>query len=237
MIGIDSDPDGLGDRLIQLDSDPIIRPMPVKTPSFTPDLPVKLFKDQHAWERWLDANHAKSQGLWLRIAKTKGPLTSVSYAAAVESALCYGWIDGQKRPYDESSWLQRFTPRRARSPWSKVNTAKAQALIESGRMKPAGLAEVERARADGRWESAYAPASSATVPPDLQAALDANPKAKAFFATLRGSNRYAFIYRVQSAKRPETRARRVAESVAMLARGETYYSVMAAKQKAKRGAR
>jgi uncharacterized protein YdeI (YjbR/CyaY-like superfamily) len=197
------------------------------------DLPIKLFGNQDAWSKWLEANHARSQGLWLRIAKKDSGLASVTYAEALDAALCYGWIDGQKQTYDERSWLQRFTPRRPRSPWSRVNTVKAQALIESGRMRPAGLAQVERARADGRWDSAYAPASSAAVPPDLQAALDANPKAKAFFATLRGSNRYAFIYRVQSAKRPETRARRVAEYVAVLEKAETLHSLMAAKKAAK----
>jgi uncharacterized protein YdeI (YjbR/CyaY-like superfamily) len=158
----------------------------------------------------------------------------VTYAEAVDAALCYGWIDGQKLPYDESSWLQRFTPRGPRSVWSKINTGKAQALIESGRMRAAGLAAIERAKTDGRWESAYAPASTAAVPPDLQAALDANPKAKAFFATLKGTNRYAVIYRVHTAKRPETRARRIAEFIGRLERHETVHAVMKAQAAAKK---
>jgi uncharacterized protein YdeI (YjbR/CyaY-like superfamily) len=196
-----------------------------------PDLPIKLFRHQDAWSKWLDKNHSNSRGLWMRIAKKAAKITSVSYAEALEVALCYGWIDGQKLPYDDSSWLQRFTPRGPRSVWSKINTGKAHALIESGRMRPAGLAAIKAAQADGRWESAYAPSSTAAVPPDLQLALDANPKAKEFFETLRGANRYAVIYRVHTAKRPETRARRIAEFVAMLEKHETLHSVMAAAKK------
>jgi uncharacterized protein YdeI (YjbR/CyaY-like superfamily) len=193
-----------------------------KTP-FTPDLPVKLFKTPDAWSKWLDANHAKSPGIWMRIAKKDADLTSINYAEALDVALCYGWIDGQKRPLDASSWLQRFTPRGPRSLWSKVNTGKVQVLIDSGRMRPPGLAAIESAKASGRWESAYQPSSTATVPPELQAALDRNPKAKSFFETLRGANRYALIFRVSSAKKPETKAKRVADFIARLERGETIF--------------
>lgn len=199
-----------------------------------PDDPIKLFKTEDAWAKWLETNHAKSTGLRLRIAKKGAKITSVSYPEAVDVALCYGWIDGLMQPYDESAFLQRFTPRTPRSPWSKINTGKAEALIASGRMRPAGLAAITSAREDGRWEAAYAPASSATVPPDLQAALDANPKAKEFFETLRGTNRYAVIYRVHSAKKPETRARRIAEFIAMLERNETVYAMTRAQAAAKR---
>jgi len=192
---------------------------------FTPDLPVKLFKTPDAWSKWLDANHAKSSGIWMRIAKKDADITSINYAEALDVALCYGWIDGQKRPLDASSWLQRFTPRGPRSLWSKVNTGKAQVLIDSGRMRPPGLAAIASAKASGRWESAYQPSSTATVPPELQAALDRNPKAKAFFETLRGANRYALIFRVSSAKKPETKAKRVADFVARLERGETLWGV------------
>ena len=194
-----------------------------KTADSTIDLPIKSFKTEDAFAQWLESNHTKSRGIWLRIAKKDSGLSSVTYAQALDVALCYGWIDGQKRPYDETTWLQRFTRRSPRSVWSKINTGKVQTLIESGRMRPAGLAAVESAKADGRWESAYQPSKNAEIPADLQAALDANPKARAFFETLRGANRYAVIYRVSTAKKPETRARRIADFVEMLARGETLH--------------
>jgi uncharacterized protein YdeI (YjbR/CyaY-like superfamily) len=197
--------------------------MPNQKAAFVPDLPVKLFKTSDAWSKWLDANHAKSWGIWMRIAKKNADLTSIDYAEALDVALCYGWIDGQKRPLDTSSWLQRFTPRGPRSLWSKVNTGKAQVLIDSGRMRPPGLAAIAAAKASGRWESAYQPSSTAAVPPELQAALDRNPKAKSFFETLRGSNRYALIFRVSSARKPETKAKRVADFIARLERGETIF--------------
>ena len=190
---------------------------------FTPDLPVKLFKSQDAWAKWLETNHAKSPGIWMRIAKKDGGLTSVNYAEALDVALCHGWIDGQKRPLDEASWLQRFTPRGARSMWSTINKGKAKTLIESGRMRPSGMAAIESAKADGRWDAAYGPSSTAEVPPELRAALDRSPKAKAFFETLRGANRYALIYRVHTAKKPETKAKRVADFIARLERGETIH--------------
>ena len=187
------------------------------------DLPIKPFKTQDAWEKWLATNHTKSAGIWMQIAKKGSGIASVNYQEALDVALCYGWIDGQKQPYDDEYWLQRFTPRGPRSIWSKINTGKAEALIKSGRMQPAGLAAIEAAKATGRWESAYQPSSNAEVPPELQAALDKNKKAKAFFETLRGANRYALIFRVQTAKKPETRAKRVAEFIEMLERGETIY--------------
>lgn len=189
-------------------------------PKSKPDTPPRRFASQRSWETWLEKHHESSDGVWLLLAKRGAERPTVSYAEALETALCFGWIDGQKQGLDEHHWLQRFTPRRARSIWSKVNRAKALALIENGRMQAAGLKEVERAQADGRWADAYDSASKATVPPDLQAALDVNVKAKAFFATLDGANRYAVLWRVQTAKKAETRAKRIALFVAMLARGE-----------------
>jgi uncharacterized protein YdeI (YjbR/CyaY-like superfamily) len=185
-----------------------------------PELPIILFDDQAAWAEWLDEHHKDSPGVWLRLAKKGAPYTSVSYAEALDDALCYGWIDSQKKTFDQHSFLQKFGPRGARSIWSKVNREKIHALTEAGRMKPAGIQAVESAKADGRWDAAYDPASTATVPDDLQAALDANPKAKEFFATLNGANRYAILFRVQTAKKPETRAKRIATLVEMLERNE-----------------
>jgi uncharacterized protein YdeI (YjbR/CyaY-like superfamily) len=185
------------------------------------DLPVLAFPSRADWEGWLEAHHAEAgAGLWMQIAKKGGGAETVSYAEAVEVALCFGWVDGQKGRLDDAHYLQKFTPRRARSRWSEVNRAKALELIAAGAMRPAGLAEIERAKADGRWEAAYAPASTATVPGDLQAALDADPAARAAFATLDAANRYAILWRVGDAKRSETRARRIAKYVAMLAAGE-----------------
>lgn len=180
----------------------------------------RRFATQRAFETWLRAHHATSDGLWLQIAKAGAAQPGVSHAQALESALCFGWIDGQKKGLDAHHWLQRFTPRRARSMWSKVNRAKALALIEQGRMQPAGLREVQRAQADGRWDDAYDSAKTAAVPADLQAALDAHPGARAFFDTLDAANRYAVLWRVQTAKKAETRARRIAQFAAMLARRE-----------------
>jgi len=185
-----------------------------------PELPIILFDDQAAWAEWLDEHHADSPGVWLRLAKKVAPYASVSYAEALDEALCYGWIDSQKKTFDQHSFLQKFGPRGARSIWSKVNREKVHALTEAGRMKPAGIQAVDSAKADGRWDAAYDPASTATVPDDLQAALDANPKAKEFFATLNGANRYAILFRVQTAKKPETRAKRIATLVEMLERNE-----------------
>ena len=182
-----------------------------------------LFRNAKAFEAWLRKHHAKSDGLWLKIAKRGADEPSVTYAEAVEIALCWGWIDGQKKGLDEQHFLQRFTPRRARSIWSKINVDKVAALIEAGRMQPAGHAQVEAAKADGRWAQAYDGAKTATVPDDLLAALAANPPAKAFFATLNASNRYAVLWRIQTAVKPETRARRIAQLVDMLARGEVIH--------------
>jgi len=181
------------------------------------ELPVVPFGSAAAWEAWLEEHHAASEGLWLKISKKDSGIESVSYAEALDVALCYGWIDGQKGRFDEKFWLQRFTPRRPRSKWSKVNREKVAGLIEAGRMKPAGLREVEKAKSDGRWEAAYEPQSRATVPDDLRRALDENREASAFFETLDGANRYAILYRIADAKRPETRARRIEKYVAMLA--------------------
>lgn len=182
------------------------------------DLPSKA-----AWRDWLAANHAASPGVWLRIAKKNAAAVSVTYAEAVEVALCYGWIDGQKRAGDDASWLQRFTPRGPRSRWSQRNREAAEALLAAGVMAPAGRAAVEAARTDGRWEAAYAPPSRATVPDDLRTALDDDPVAAEFFATLDGRNRYSILHRIESAKRAETRAARIARFVAMLAAGEKLY--------------
>ncbi len=186
------------------------------TPKTSAELPVKVFKSQKAWTTWLDKNHARSAGVWVQIAKKAGKLKTVTYAEAVEAALCYGWIDGQGKGLDESAWLQKFTPRGPRSIWSKINQKKALELIKSGRMQPAGLAAIELAKKNGRWEAAYDSHRTATVPDDLQAALNQNPKAKAFFATLDSANRYAILFRLQTAKKAETRARRLEQFVRML---------------------
>jgi len=186
-------------------------------------LPVLSFVDPGTMEAWLERHGAEAGGFWLRLFRKGSGVASVSKAEAVDAALCFGWIDGLMNPYDAASWLIRFTPRRPRSKWSVINRERAEALAAEGRMRPAGVAEIEAAKADGRWADAYPPHSRAEPPPDLQAALDASPKAAAFFATLKGANRYAVIYRVLDAKRPETRAKRVAEFVAMLERGETLH--------------
>jgi uncharacterized protein YdeI (YjbR/CyaY-like superfamily) len=180
------------------------------------DLPVVMFEHKQDWADWLDKNHAESPGLWLRLAKKASDLKSVSYNEALEVALCYGWIDGQKKSYDEASWLQKFTPRGPKSIWSKINTEKAEKLIKSGHMKPAGLKAIEDARQDGRWDAAYDSQRGSTVPDDFQAELDKNAQAKAFFATLNSTNRYAILFRIQTAKKAETRAKRIQEFIRML---------------------
>jgi len=189
-------------------------------PNLPDNLPVHLFSVAAELEAWLEENGASAAGVWLKIAKKGAPEASVSYAEALELALCFGWIDSQKRGLDETHFLQRFTPRRPRGRWSKINREKAEALIEAGRMRPAGLAEVEAAKADGRWEAAYEGQRTAQVPPDLQRELDADPAAAKFFASLDSANRYAIIYRLEEAKKPETRERRLRKFVDMLARGE-----------------
>jgi uncharacterized protein YdeI (YjbR/CyaY-like superfamily) len=184
------------------------------------DLPIISFASQEDWERWLHAQHATAKGLWLKIAKKGSGIDSVTYEQALQSALCYGWIDGQKGSFDEQCWLQRFTPRGPRSRWSRINRDKATELLAQKRMKPAGLAQVLKAQQDGRWDAAYEGQRTATVPDDLQRELDCNPEAKAFFATLDSANRYAILYRLQDAKKPETRARRLAKYIAMLGEHE-----------------
>jgi len=183
------------------------------------DLPVKSFKDAAAFEKWLEKN-TSAAGLWLKIAKKGSGIASITYAEALDVALCHGWIDGQKNAFDDEFFLQRFTPRRARSLWSKNNIAHVERLVAAGRMRAAGLREVEAAKADGRWDAAYHGAAKMEVPPELAAALAKNRKAKAFFDELDKTNRYAFCWRVQSALKPETKAVRVEKLVAMLARGE-----------------
>ncbi|GJG86102.1 hypothetical protein tb265_12830 [Gemmatimonadetes bacterium T265] len=187
------------------------------------ELPVLLFEDARGWAEWLDAHHATAPGVWLRLAKQGAGLRSLSYAEALDAALCYGWIDSQKRRHDDRSWVQKFTPRGPKSIWSKINREKVRLLTEAGRMRPAGLLAVTRAQADGRWDAAYDSQRNATVPDDLQAALDGDPTAGACFAALDGANRYAILFRVHAAKTPLARANKIAALVAMLARGETIH--------------
>jgi uncharacterized protein YdeI (YjbR/CyaY-like superfamily) len=181
---------------------------------------ASLFSGQRAWAAWLGKNHRESEGLWLRLAKKGSELKSVTYAEALEVALCYGWIDGQKKPESQQAWLQRFLPRSARSIWSKINREKALGLIARGRMKAAGLEAIEAAKKNGRWESAYDSPKGAAVPDDLQAALDANPRALEFFLVLDSANRYAILFRIQTVKKAETRAAKIRQFVEMLERKE-----------------
>jgi uncharacterized protein YdeI (YjbR/CyaY-like superfamily) len=188
------------------------------------ELPVLTFSSVESWRQWLAAEAAASPGVWLKLAKKTGAAEpTLSYAEALEVALCFGWIDGQKGRLDDRHWLQRFTPRKPGSRWSRINTQKAEALIEAGRMQPAGLREVELAKADGRWEQAYAGQRDAAVPEDLRQALDANPAASEFFETISGVNRYAILYRIHSVKRAETRARKIEQYVQMLAEHKTIH--------------
>lgn len=181
---------------------------------------IKLFQSGQDWAAWLHKNHRKSAGLWLRIAKKDSVLQSISYKEALDAALCYGWIDGQKRPESDRAWLQKFLPRSAKSIWSKINREKALALSASGRMQPAGREAIENAKQSDRWEQAYDSPSAATIPDDFQRALDANPRAKAFFEALNRANRYAVLWRIQTVKKPETRARKIEQFIAMLERKE-----------------
>ena len=187
------------------------------------DDPVLAFESRAAWEEWLAREHGSQNGVWVKMAKKATGIPTVTYAEALDVALCYGWIDGQRKKFDDQWFIQRFTPRRVRSNWSKINRDKVERLIADGKMQPAGLREIERAKEDGRWDAAYDSPSAATVPDDLQQALDANPGAAAFFATLNSQNRFAILYRVQDAKRRETRARRIETFVAMLAEGKKVY--------------
>ena len=185
-------------------------------------LPTIPFASPATWEQWLEENHL-SEGVWIKMAKKGAGVESVRYPEVLESALCFGWIDGRREALDRRYFLQRFTPRRPRSQWSRINREKAEALIAHGRMRSAGLVEVERAKADGRWDAAYAGQRTIVVPDDLRRELDARPQASAFFAELSSQNRYAILYRLHEAKRPETRARRLAKFVAMLEAGETIH--------------
>ena len=183
--------------------------------------PVLFFATPVELEAWIDEHGEESDGIWLKFAKKDSGIESVVYAEAVEIALSHGWIDGQAKRLDDDHYLQRFTPRRPRSKWSRINREKAERLIAEGRMRAGGLREIEGAKKDGRWEDAYDSPSTATVPDDFQAALDAEPAAAEFFASLGSTKRYSFLYRITDAKRPETRAKRIAEYVELLARGET----------------
>jgi uncharacterized protein YdeI (YjbR/CyaY-like superfamily) len=186
-------------------------------------LPILVFRNGEGFAEWLEQQPADASGAWLKLPKKSANAPGLTKAEAIDTALCYGWIDGQLDKYDDDYWLVRFTPRKARSKWSQVNKKRATELLAEGRMHKSGVAQIEAAKADGRWAAAYAPASTAKVPADLQAALEANPSAARFFATLKGANRYAILYRIGAVKRPDTRARKIAEYVAMLERGETIH--------------
>lgn len=189
----------------------------------TTDHPITPFATRKKWDEWLAKQHDKSAGVWLKLAKRGSGIPSVTYEQALDVALCYGWIDGQKKGFDDKYWLQKFTPRGPKSIWSKINTEKAERLIASGEMKPAGLKAVEAARQDGRWDAAYSSQKNISIPEDFQAALDQNSKAKAFFATLNSVNRYAILFRIQTAKKAETRTKRIQQFVEMLERNEKVY--------------
>ncbi|MDB5825773.1 MAG: bacteriocin-protection, YdeI/OmpD-Associated family protein [Herminiimonas sp.] len=191
--------------------------------AITTNEPTLTCETKAAWTAWLAKNHLVSSGIWLRLAKKTTDAPSVTYAQAVEVALCYGWIDGQKKADNDHFWLQRFTPRSAKSIWSKINRNKATALIENGHMEVAGIKEIERAKKDGRWDAAYDSASTAAIPDDFQAALDRNVKAKKFFVSLNSQNRYAILFRIQTAKKVETRESRIQKFVKMLESHEKLY--------------
>ena len=192
-------------------------------PEIKRDLPVLAFKSQPAWDEWLASRPATAKGLWLKLAKKSSGVASVSKAEAIDTALCHGWIDGQLDSFDDDFWLIRFTPRQSTSKWSEKNRSRALELIAQKLMRPAGLREIDRAKKDGRWDAAYAPQSTAEVPDDLRAALAVNGKAGRFFEQLDGANRYSILYRIHTAKKPETRAARIATFVAMLAEGKTIH--------------
>ena len=184
------------------------------------DYPILPFASKAKWADWLAKQHDKSTGVWLKLAKKDSRIDSVTYEEALNVALCYGWIDGQKKGFDDKYWLQKFTPRGRKSIWSKINTEKAERLIASGEMKPAGLKAVEAAKQDGRWEAAYASQKTITIPEDFQAALAQNEKAKAFFGTLKSAERYSLLFRLHNAKKPETRARHIQKFIEKLEKGE-----------------
>jgi len=192
----------------------------MSTPS---ELPILPFASQSKWADWLAKQHDNSAGVWLKLAKKDSGIPSVTYAEALDIALCYGWIDGQKNSFDEKYFLQKFTPRRPKSIWSKINVEKVERLIASGQMKPSGLKAIEAAKADGRWKQAYSSQKNISVPEDFQSALDKNKKAKAFFETLNSSNRYPFLFRIETAKKAETRAKRIQQFVEMLEKNEKFH--------------
>ncbi len=194
------------------------------TPQLNPELSILPFASQSKWTDWLAKQHDKSAGVWLKLAKKDSGISSVTYAEALDIALCYGWIDGQKKSFDEKYFLQKFTPRRPKSIWSKINVEKVERLIASGQMKPAGLKAIEAAKADGRWAQAYSSQKNISVPEDFQSALDRNKKAKTFFETLNSANRYSFLFRIETAQKAETRARRIQQFVEMLEKGEKFHS-------------
>jgi len=184
---------------------------------------TRSFRSSSEFRKWLAANHRQSDGIWVRIFKKDSREPSVTYAEALDEALCFGWIDAQKQRFDDSSWLQRFTPRRPKSGWSKINTRHAERLLQEGRMKAAGQAEIDAAKKDGRWTAAYDSPSTANFPEDFLTALRRDKKAEAFFESLNKANRYAIAYRLQTAKKPETKQRRMEMILAMLARGEAFH--------------
>ena len=198
-------------------------PTKKKSGSRNADVPIRSFKTRKDFAGWLEKNHTRSQGILLRIAKKNSGVKSVTYPEALETALCFGWIDAIKLPENDKTWLQRFLPRRPKSIWSKINRDKAIALIESGRMRPPGHAEIERAKADGRWEAAYDSPANTKIPPQFQEALDRNPKAKAFFETVNRVNRYAVIWRVVTARNEEIREARIKSLIDMLEKGRTLH--------------
>jgi uncharacterized protein YdeI (YjbR/CyaY-like superfamily) len=184
------------------------------------ELPTLPFANKRKWSDWLAKQHATSTGLWLKLAKKDSGIPSITYEEALDVALCYGWIDGQKKGFDDKYWLQKFTPRGAKSIWSKINTEKVERLIASGEMKPAGLKAVEAAKADGRWDAAYSSQKNISIPADFQAALDKDKKAKMNFMKLKSAERYSFLFRIHNAKKPETRARKIQQFIELLAKGE-----------------
>jgi len=192
----------------------------IQEPMKPTELPILPFDSQKKWADWLAKQHEKSVGVWLKLAKKDSGIPTVTYEEALDVALCYGWIDGQKKGFDDQYWLQKFTPRGLKSIWSKINTEKVERLIAKGEMQPAGLKAIELAKQDGRWEAAYASQKSISIPEDFQVALDRNKEAKDFFATLKSSERYSFLFRIHNAKKPETRAKRIQQFVEMLERGE-----------------
>jgi len=188
------------------------------------ELPILPFASKKKWADWLAKQYDKTTGIWIKIAKKDSGILSLTYEEALDVALCYGWIDGQKKGFDDQYWLQKFTPRGPKSIWSKINTEKAEGLIASGKMKPAGLKAIEAAKNDGRWEAAYASQKNISIPEDFQAALEKNKKAKAFFSTLKSAERYSFLFRLHNIKKPEMRANRIQKFIEMLERGEKIHS-------------